>query len=153
MEFGFNVECLSGYLQPIGKGGIVYNNCPWHRDCFCCSHCQRVLGRERFTSVEDRPYCVDCYGQLFAKKCSTCTKPITGACRSDTGTALIDCVEVLRPTRHKTGHFGDVLLSQSLGVVLKKKLECGPMPNLMVALPNMGGALCSTPQSLADAHY
>jgi len=35
----------------------------------------------------------------------------------------------------------------------KQTLECGPMPNLMVALPNIGGALCSTPQSLADAHY
>ena len=35
----------------------------------------------------------------------------------------------------------------------QKELECGPMPNLMVALPNIGGALCSTPQSLADAHY
>jgi len=34
-----------------------------------------------------------------------------------------------------------------------KELECGPMPNLMVALPNTGGALYSTPQSLADAHY
>ena len=34
----------------------------------------------------------------------------------------------------------------------KKELECGPMPNLMVALPNIGGALCSTRQSLADAH-
>jgi len=33
------------------------------------------------------------------------------------------------------------------------KLECGPMPNVMVALPNIGGALCSTPQRLADAHY
>jgi len=33
------------------------------------------------------------------------------------------------------------------------KLECGPMPNLMVALPNIGGALCSTQQSLADARY
>jgi len=33
------------------------------------------------------------------------------------------------------------------------KIECGPMPNVMVALPNIGGALCSTPQSLADAHY
>ena len=32
-------------------------------------------------------------------------------------------------------------------------LECGPMPNLMVALPNIGGALCSMPQSFADAHY
>jgi len=28
----------------------------------------------------------------------------------------------------------------------KKELECGPMPNVMVALPNTGGTLCSTPQ-------
>jgi len=27
------------------------------------------------------------------------------------------------------------------------------MPKMMVALPNIGGALCSTPQSLADAYY
>jgi len=32
-------------------------------------------------------------------------------------------------------------------------LECGPMPNLMVTLPNIGGALCSMPQNLADAHH
>jgi len=35
----------------------------------------------------------------------------------------------------------------------KLTLECGQIPNVMVALPNTGGALCSTPQSLADAHY
>ena len=35
----------------------------------------------------------------------------------------------------------------------RTKLECGPMPNVMAALPNIGGTLCSTPQSLADAHY
>jgi len=27
------------------------------------------------------------------------------------------------------------------------------MPNVMAALRNIGGALCSTPQSLADANY
>jgi len=27
------------------------------------------------------------------------------------------------------------------------------MSNVMVALPNIGGAFCSMPQSLADAHY
>ena len=27
------------------------------------------------------------------------------------------------------------------------------MPNVMDAVPNIGGALCSTPQNLADAHY
>jgi len=32
------------------------------------------------------------------------------------------------------------------------ELEYGPMPNVMVALPNIGGVLRSTPQSLADAH-
>ena len=35
----------------------------------------------------------------------------------------------------------------------KIELECGPMPNVMVALPSIGGALSSTPQSLADAYY
>jgi len=38
-------------------------------------------------------------------------------------------------------------------VLQYNQLECGPMPNVMVTLPNTGGALCSTPQSLADAHY
>ena len=44
-------------------------------------------------------------------------------------------------------------LTQHDSIHIITKLECGPMPNLMVALPNTGGALCSTPQSLADAHY
>jgi len=38
-------------------------------------------------------------------------------------------------------------------VHVSNKLECGPMPNVNVALPNIGGALCSMLQSLADAHY
>jgi len=34
-----------------------------------------------------------------------------------------------------------------------KKQHYVSMPNvLMAALPNIGGALCSTPQSFADAH-
>jgi len=33
------------------------------------------------------------------------------------------------------------------------QLKCGPMPNVMATLPNTGGAVCWTPQSLADAHY
>ena len=37
--------------------------------------------------------------------------------------------------------------------MIQKQLECGPMPNVMAALQNIGGGLCSTPQSLGDAHY
>jgi len=33
------------------------------------------------------------------------------------------------------------------------KPECGSMPKVMATLPNIGGALCSTLQSLADAQY
>jgi len=41
----------------------------------------------------------------------------------------------------------------STDMPVRLKLECGPVPNVMADLPNIGGALCSTPQSLADAHY
>jgi len=54
--------------------------------------------------------------------------------------------------------YGDFSIFQDgrhrhLGFSNFEKTRMWPMPNLMVALPNMGGALCSAPQSLADAHY
>ena len=36
---------------------------------------------------------------------------------------------------------------------IKLLLECGPMPNLMVALPNIYVAPSDQRRSLADAHY
>jgi LIM domain len=36
------------------------------------------LAGQRFTSRDDKPYCADCFGELFAKRCTACTKPITG---------------------------------------------------------------------------
>jgi len=38
-------------------------------------------------------------------------------------------------------------------VMYQHQLECRPMPDVMAALPNIGGALCSTQQSLAHTHY
>ena len=46
-----------------------------------------------------------------------------------------------------------VVFDYCLISVCKQQLECGPMSNVMVALPNIGGALCSMLLSLADAHY
>ena len=51
---------------------------PWHRECFTCSNCTKELAKEKFTSKDDQPYCAECYGDMFAKKCCRCTKPITG---------------------------------------------------------------------------
>ena len=47
----------------------------------------------------------------------------------------------------------EILTSFDQCFTLFWKLECGPMPNMMVALPNIGGALLSMLQSLAGAHY
>jgi len=45
------------------------------------------------------------------------------------------------------------LSTASLGCMIKPiRLECGLVPNVMAALPNIGGALHSTLQILADAH-
>ena len=58
------------YLQVITQGGVTYRNDPWHRECFTCTHCQKSLAGQRFTSREDKPYCADCFGELFSKRCT-----------------------------------------------------------------------------------
>lgn len=66
------------FVQVINKGGITYRNAPFHRDCFTCMNCNRLLAAEKFTSKDEKPFCADCFGELFARKCIQCTKPISG---------------------------------------------------------------------------
>ncbi|TRY89336.1 hypothetical protein DNTS_003605 [Danionella cerebrum] len=61
----------------ITTGGVTYHDKPWHRECFTCIGCKRQLAGQRFTSRENYPYCLDCFSNLYAKKCVGCTKPIT----------------------------------------------------------------------------
>ncbi|CAH2252645.1 four and a half LIM domains 2 [Pelobates cultripes] len=63
--------------KAITSGGISFQDQPWHSDCFMCTGCKRKLAGEKFTSREDMPYCMDCFGNLYAKKCTACAKPIT----------------------------------------------------------------------------
>lgn len=63
--------------QAITTGGVTYQDKPWHRECFLCIGCRKQLSGQRFTSRENYPYCLDCFSDLFAKKCVGCTKPIT----------------------------------------------------------------------------
>lgn len=68
-------------LQIITSGGVTYKSEPWHRECFTCTNCSTSLAGQRFTSRDEKPYCADCFGELFAKRCTACTKPITGEFR------------------------------------------------------------------------
>ena len=72
--------------------------------------------------------------------------------RPDLWMCQISCCSDNLCTRYLLPNFLDFIVS-AIDKQTNKKLECGPMPNVMVALPNTGGALCSMPQSLADAHY
>ena len=65
-------------FQVITQGGVTYRNEPWHRECFTCTNCSKSLAGQRFTSRDDKPYCADCFGELFSKRCTACSKPITG---------------------------------------------------------------------------
>ncbi|XP_049634645.1 four and a half LIM domains protein 1-like [Suncus etruscus] len=62
----------------ISSGGVTYQDQPWHAECFVCSNCSKQLAGERFTTVEENFYCVDCYKNVVAKKCAGCKNPITG---------------------------------------------------------------------------
>lgn len=66
------------FLQTLTKGGVTYRDEPWHKECFVCTGCKTPLAGQQFTSQDDNPYCIKCFGNLYAKKCSACTKPITG---------------------------------------------------------------------------
>jgi len=55
--------------------------------------------------------------------------------------------------KHRTQKFAVWAPSHNFVGLYLRNLECGPMPNVKVALPDIGGALCSASQSLADAHY
>ncbi|CAG0885008.1 unnamed protein product [Cyprideis torosa] len=76
-EEKFATRCIK-CNKIITTGGVTYKNEPWHRECFTCTNCNKCLAGERFTSRDEKPYCAECFGELFAKRCTSCTKPITG---------------------------------------------------------------------------
>uniref|UniRef100_A0A672RTU0 Four and a half LIM domains protein 2 n=1 Tax=Sinocyclocheilus grahami TaxID=75366 RepID=A0A672RTU0_SINGR len=66
------------FNPPITTGGVTYHGQPWHKDCFLCTGCKEQLSGQRFTSRDDFPYCLNCFCNLYAKKCAECTTPISG---------------------------------------------------------------------------
>ncbi|KAM8872335.1 four and a half LIM domains protein 2-like isoform 1-T1 [Synchiropus picturatus] len=76
-EKQFALPCIH-CKKPILTGGVNYREQPWHKSCFVCTGCKQQLAGQRFTSRDDFAYCLDCFCSLFAKKCASCTNPISG---------------------------------------------------------------------------
>jgi len=137
-----NTLCRSNQLHTVNRIFVLV------------THCQTI-----------HKHCLKLYRVCFVSPCSVHTL---------SSIQPADWIVVIRLTRHKislwrcspTNLFAwygktkpnttKARIHQSKDMYNTKKhykLECGPMPNVMVALPNIGGALCSTLQSLADDHY
>ncbi|KAI1885357.1 hypothetical protein AGOR_G00219310 [Albula goreensis] len=85
-EFNYCVPCYEKQFamqcvhcnKPIISGGVTYHEQPWHKDCFLCTGCKQQLSGQRFTSRDDFAYCLNCFCNLYTKKCASCTSPISG---------------------------------------------------------------------------
>ncbi|XP_073483066.1 four and a half LIM domains protein 5 isoform X1 [Aquarana catesbeiana] len=64
--------------KAIITSGISFQDQPWHSECFLCTNCKKKLVGQEFTANDEDPYCLDCFGNLYGKKCTACAKPITG---------------------------------------------------------------------------
>uniref|UniRef100_A0A8C6YXF9 Four and a half LIM domains 1 n=1 Tax=Nothoprocta perdicaria TaxID=30464 RepID=A0A8C6YXF9_NOTPE len=63
-----------GCFKPIiaGDQNVEYKKMVWHKDCFTCSQCNKVIGSGSFFPKGDDFYCVSCHEQKFAKTCAKC---------------------------------------------------------------------------------
>jgi len=100
---------------------------------------------------------LDCHHNLIIRSLAHCQSSLIILCKS---VQKFSCKIANRQTNNNDyiSSLAEVTKSCNIQYAMcatqeDKQLECGPMPNVMAALPNIGGALCSTPQSLANAHY
>ncbi|XP_031814651.1 four and a half LIM domains protein 2 isoform X1 [Sarcophilus harrisii] len=75
-EKQFAMQCVQ-CKKAITTGGVTYREQPWHKECFVCTECKKQLSGQRFTSRDEDAYCLNCFCNLYAKKCAGCTNPIS----------------------------------------------------------------------------
>ena len=98
---------------------------------------------------------LECRGTFTRRSCVQCRQCLSDSLSRSFTVTLKSIVSLclLCKLRQTTRVVTRCRLVPRISDAQYRQLECGPMPNVMVALPNIGGALCSTPQSLADDHY
>ncbi|XP_065057760.1 four and a half LIM domains protein 2-like isoform X2 [Rhopilema esculentum] len=71
-EDTFVKKCVTCNL-PLTQGGISYNGEAYHKECFVCVKCNASIASQSFSVKDDDRFCVQCYSNLFAKKCKACS--------------------------------------------------------------------------------
>eukprot|EP01129_Flabellula_baltica_P015416 TRINITY_DN782_c0_g1_i1.p1 TRINITY_DN782_c0_g1~~TRINITY_DN782_c0_g1_i1.p1 ORF type:complete len:878 (+),score=171.93 TRINITY_DN782_c0_g1_i1:90-2636(+) len=52
----------------------------WHTHCFVCTNCLGPFDDGNFFEKDSRPYCSNCYFDVFAPRCRSCDQAIQGPC-------------------------------------------------------------------------
>ncbi|XP_054164060.1 four and a half LIM domains protein 2-like isoform X3 [Oppia nitens] len=74
-ELKYAVRCVK-CSEVINGDGLTFKDEPWHKECFACSKCKKLISGNKFSMKDDNLYCLDCFGEVYAHKCSSCNKPI-----------------------------------------------------------------------------
>eukprot|EP00090_Calanus_glacialis_P039535 TRINITY_DN6882_c0_g1_i4.p1 TRINITY_DN6882_c0_g1~~TRINITY_DN6882_c0_g1_i4.p1 ORF type:complete len:478 (-),score=147.06 TRINITY_DN6882_c0_g1_i4:159-1592(-) len=72
-----------GCSEEVQSGGCTANGRTFHKECFKCSNCKKML-EEKFFTAEDEPLCENCY-KVDDKTCDICSKAIAGDCLMSKG--------------------------------------------------------------------
>ncbi|XP_059909389.1 four and a half LIM domains protein 3 [Gadus macrocephalus] len=72
-EFSSKCVACDQTVMP-GSRKLEYGGSTWHESCFTCSSCEQPIGSKSFIPDKDEHYCVPCYEDKFAPRCTRCKK-------------------------------------------------------------------------------
>ncbi|KAF5905813.1 four and a half LIM domains protein 3-like [Clarias magur] len=70
-EFSSKCVACDKTVMP-GTRKLEYAGNTWHEGCFICSSCKQPIGSKSFIPDKDDHYCVPCYENKFAPRCTRC---------------------------------------------------------------------------------
>lgn len=71
---GCKQDIRGGAVIEVQKLGVKF-----HKACFACAECAKMLVGVPWKAEKGRAYCTDCHAQNFAPRCEACGEPITGS--------------------------------------------------------------------------
>jgi len=75
----FCMQCTACGL-PITSQVINAIGSNWHPSCFVCTNCLGGFKDGTYFERDGRPFCSTCFNEVFAPRCKSCSKTISGNC-------------------------------------------------------------------------
>lgn len=93
-ETKFAKRCVT-CKEIIHDEGVEYKSRTWHKECFVCTSCQSEL--EKFLSRDEHVYCLKCWSEKIAKKCTGCGSAIMGGKGARFVSFEVSCILIFQP--------------------------------------------------------